>query len=269
MIGHIIYNYSHLDDARIQQELSKALYTKAFGGVHLVHAYNGKKEFGYEPYLEDKFIKIKNRGHYKGAADLISAGIRYLDSAKIKGLKYVLVTAADTWAIDTRFLKKVIREMERDGKVLAASSWGHAGPTDKPTGFSTDFFILDLDWNRQAKIWPLNYDKFVEKFSDILALFYAQPTVEHAVQYAFQKFFMDTYEDNEIWMTRGRSFRRLVEREPVHKNGKRIDDWPQIGLYTSPSPESKQAILKKKKLDIGKYSKKLIQAKSLKYYNRV
>jgi hypothetical protein len=269
MIGHIIYNYQHLDDVRIQQELSKKLYTKVFGGVHLVHAYNGKKEFGYEPYLEDKFIRIKNRGHYKGAVDLINAGIKYLQGAKIKGLKYVLVTAADTWAIDTRFLKKVMKEMELEGKVLAASSWGNAVAPARPTGFSTDFFLFDLEWNHKAKLWPLDYDGFIEKFEDVLAINYTQPTVELAAQYAFQKHFLKTYEDNDVWRTREKMFRRLIEREPIHIDGERISDWPNLGLYTSPDPKTKQAILKKKKLDVGRYTGKLIKAKNLEYYNKI
>jgi len=126
MLGHLIYNYQHLDDARIQQEISKNLYVKAFDKVHLVHAYNGKKEFGYRPHLEDKLIKIKNRGHFKGAADLINAGLKYFTTKKIPGLKYVLVTAADTWLLDVDFLKDLIDQMQREGKVLAASSWGRS-----------------------------------------------------------------------------------------------------------------------------------------------
>jgi len=37
--------------------------------------HNGKKKFGYEPYLEDKFIQIKNNGHFQGAVDLINRGL--------------------------------------------------------------------------------------------------------------------------------------------------------------------------------------------------
>lgn len=48
MLGHLIYNHNQLDDDRIQQEISKKLYADNFGGIHLVHVYNGKKSFGYK-----------------------------------------------------------------------------------------------------------------------------------------------------------------------------------------------------------------------------
>ena len=126
MIGHLIYSYNHLDDVRIQQEISKNLYAKVFGGVHVVHAHNGKKNFGYQKYLEDKLITLQNRGHYQGASDLVNAGLEYFSENRIPKLKYVLVTAADTWILNTELLENIFDEMRKEKKVLAASSWGKA-----------------------------------------------------------------------------------------------------------------------------------------------
>lgn len=270
MLGHLIYNYQHLDDARIQQEISKNLYARMFGDVHLVHAYNGKKEFGYKHYLEDKLITLKNRGHFTGASDLISAGLEYFNSHKISGLKYVLVTAADTWMLDGKFLSRLIEQMEIEGRVLAASSWGRAKYPEKPTGFSTDFFVLDIEWNRKANIFPLDFDDFSHKFLDLFALQYVVPTLEGALQYAVQKYFLTRYADNDSWRMRDRMVRRIVEREPVHlPTGERIEDWPEIGLYTSPEPAAKKKILKKLGFDFGPNMRKLLTAKNTGYYNSV
>ncbi len=272
MIGHLIYNYEHLDDCRIQQEISKSVYAKAFGGVHLVHAYNGKVSFGYQPYLEDKFIKISNRGHFQGASDLINTGLAYFNNARIKGIRYVLVTAADTWLLKINFLKKLIEEMETDHRLLAASSWGISKAPEKMTGFSTDFFIIDIDWNRKAKLFPFDYQKFKNKFADIFYLQYAQPTLEAAVQYQYQKYFADRFDDNDVWHERNRGLRRIVEREPVHKSINplfrgRIPSWPTIGLYTSPEPAEKRRALKRLGFAVGPYSEKLIAGKLDKTYN--
>lgn len=270
MLGHLIYNYQHLDDVRIQQELSKKLYAPLFDGVHLVHAYNGKGEFGYQPYLEDQLLTTTNRGHFRGAVDLINLGLNYFTEQRIPGVRYVLVTAADTWLLNTEFLTQLMSEMERDGKVLAASSWGRAKAPENPSGLSTDFFIIDLEWNREAKIFPLDYDAFYTKYMDMYALLWAMPIVETAVQFNYQKYFLTHYVDNEIRTKRDQMLRRIVEREPVHlPTGERKGDWPEIGLYTSADPRSKQKTLQELHLDLGEYSRKLIQAEDLSYYNRV
>ncbi len=268
MLGHLIYNHQHLDDARIQQEISKSLYPKSFDGVHLVHAYNGKKEFGYKPYLEDKLLTLGNRGHFRGAADLINAGLEYFSKKKIPGLKYVLVTAADTWMLDGKFLSKLVGQMESEGRVLAVSSWGRAKYPERPTGFSTDFFVIDIEWNRKSKLFPVDYDSFAEKFLDIFALQYAMPTLEGAVQFSFQKYILKRFVDNETWTEREKMLRRIIEREPVHlPTGERIGDWPDIGLYTSPEPMEKKKILKKLRYDFGPCSHKLMTAKDTGYFN--
>jgi len=261
-----------MDDCRIQQELSKSVYAKVFGGVHLVHAYNGKPSFGYKKYLEDKLIKIKNRGHFQGASDLINSGLSYFNDHRIKGLRYVLVTAADTWLIKKDFLKNLIDKMQRENKVFAASSWGAAKAPDKMTGFSTDFFIIDIGWNRKSGLFPLDYTGFKKRFANFFYLQYSQPTLEAAVQYAFQKYFADLFMDNDLWRERDRHLRRISEREPVHMSDDpvfmaRRSSWPKIGLYTSPEPTEKRRALKKLGLAVGPYSEKLIAGKLDKNYN--
>lgn len=271
MLGHLVYNHAHLDDARIQQEISKELYAPVFDGTFLVHTYNGPPAFGYHKEREDKLIRRKDLGHFRGAVDLMNAGLAFFAKTRIRGLRYVLVTAADTWMLDVDFLQKVVTEMEHEERVLAASSWGRAKAPEKSSGLSTDFFILDMEWNRESGLFPLDYDAFVERFSDLFALLWSVPTVEGAVQYKFQKYFNDTFEDNERWRNREAALRRIVEREPVHgpPDGQRTDNWPDIGLYTSPTPEAKRQALRRLRYDFGPHSRRLMTSKDLAYYNRV
>ncbi|MFA6160817.1 MAG: hypothetical protein WC766_01420 [Patescibacteria group bacterium] len=267
MFGHLIYSYNHLDDARIQQEISRSLYSTKFNGVKVVHAHNGKASFGYKKYLEDVLIKRRNLGHFEGAADLIDSGMDWFIKNKIKSLRYVMVTAADTWCLNVNWIEGLIKEMEAKGQVVACSSWGHVKAPEKPTGFSTDFFIVDLEWARASKVFPLNYKKFKNSFQDVFLLNWSLPIVEACFQYRYARYFMQVYKDNDVWMNRNKFWRRISEREPVHVNGDRFSDWPKIGLYTSPEPLTKQKALKALKINLGKYSDKLLKAKDLSYYN--
>ena len=261
MIGHLIYNHEHILDCQVQQELSKHLYPKTLGEVFLVHAYNGTKKL-YHPYLEDKFIFLKNRGHFQGAADLINAGLEYFTAHKIPGLRYVLVTASDTWLIKPEVIKKIITRMAKEKRVLAASSWGRGKPNERPIGFSTDFFIIDIEWNRTHKLFPLNYELFIKKTEDLFALLYALPGLEMAVQFYFQKIFTRLYSDNDTWRQRNQALLRLTEREPVHNaKGARRENWPSLGLYTTPLSTEKRIALKKLKIRIGHYADTFIQNK--------
>lgn len=196
--------------------------------------------------------------------------MNFFTKNKIVGLDYVLVTAADTWLLDVNFLQQLIKEMKRGNKILAASSWGRAIYPEKPTGFSLDFFVIDINWNRKSKLFPIDYEKFIKKFEEFFYVQYSQPVLEVCFQYSFQKFFAKKYIDNEIWLQKEKSFRRVVEREPVHdKKGQRQGSWPEIGLYTDPQPQDKKEALVKKKYDFGQFSHKLITAKDLSYYNKV
>ena len=268
MLGHLIYNHEHFDDLRVQQEISKGLYIKEFRGTHIVHAYNGDRNKWPKPYLEDKCLYLKNRGHFAGASDLINAGLDYFTRLRKPEIRYVLVTAADTWMIDIGFLSSLVTDMKKHAKVLAASSWGSAVYPQKPAGFSVDFFVIDIEWNRRAKIFPIDYDGFSRKFSDLFYFLYSIPTVEHAFQYEYQKYFATHFQDNTIWRTRDKSLRRIIEREPVQLGENRQRSWPNIGLYTDPSPAEKREALKKKHYDFGKYSHKLLYSTETDYYNK-
>ena len=264
MLGHLIYTYDRVEDARIQQELSTHLNSQILGGVHIVHTYSGGSTFGYEPYLEAKLIPRKNRGHYRGAVDLINAGLQYFSDSDLD-IRYVLVTAADTWIVQTEFLANLISEMEANEKVLATSSWVSEFPA-APAGFALDFFVIDLQWNRHAQLFPLDYDDFFAKYADILALRYVPPFVEVALQYGYHKHFLKSFEDNDVWTTRDRHFRRIIEREPTHI---RDNDNARMmtGIYHSHDAEKKKALLTEMGLDCGPYCHRLLTANDLSYFS--
>ena len=54
MLGQVIYTYNKIDDARINQELSREILgnSKKLGGVYITHVYNGEKGFAYKKYPE-------------------------------------------------------------------------------------------------------------------------------------------------------------------------------------------------------------------------
>lgn len=276
MIGHIIYTYNKINDARINQELSREVLggSEKFGGVYIVHAYNGNKKFGYEKYLEDELINIKNRGHFQGAVDLINAGIKSI--SKRKDIRYILVTASDTWFIKREFIENLIERMRKEDKYIAVSAWGISKDDSIfKMGFSQDFFILDLEWNRKSKFYPIDYDKYLDKFLDISHAVGGTFLVpERAVSYYWLRYWYGKgYKDNDLGKMAREKILRIAEREPIHSPdwSKRKMEWPELGLYTWHDAELKQKLLKgiKSNISIETDGNKLLQAKELSYFNKI
>lgn len=275
MIGHVIYTYNKIDDARINQELSRGVLggSEKLGGVYIVHVYNGDKKFGYEKYLEDELVKIKNRGHFQGAVDLINAGIKSI--SKRKNIRYVLVTASDTWFIKREFIEDLIEKMQREDKYIATSAWGISKDDSIfKMGFSQDFFILDLEWNKKSKFYPIDYDKYLDKFLDISHAIGGTFLIpERAVGYYWLRYWYGKgYKDNDLGKMAKEKILRIAEREPIHLFdwSKRKMEWSELGLYTWHEADSKQKILKdaKSNIFIGEYGNKLLYAKELSYFNK-
>ena len=112
-IGFLIYTYNRIDDAKINMEIIRDIWTKSklFSDIRIVHAYNGEKEWHPKKYLEDDLIFMKNPGHFQGAAELIDAGIKKFQE-KYKNIDYVIVTAPDTWLIRPEYINKIIINTE-------------------------------------------------------------------------------------------------------------------------------------------------------------
>lgn len=265
MLGHLIYTFDRLDDARIQQEISTSLYSKAFGGVHLVHAYNGEESFGYTPYLENRLIVRQNKGHYRGAVDLINAGLAFFDEADLPEIRYVLVTASDTWVVNVDFLQSLLADMEANGRVIAASSWRTEWPA-QIHGFSLDCFVIDRHWNREAAIFPLDYDAFYEKYADILGLMYIPPIPEAAFQTSYHGHFLARYKDNDVLRQRDLRFRRIAERDPaaIREN---VRGRELTGIWHTHSALEKRELLRNLGLKCGEHSGRLMMSEDYNYFN--
>lgn len=286
MIGHLIYTYNRLDDAKISQEISKNYLSKKLGDIYLIHAYNGESAFGYEKYLEDKLIKIKNKGHFEGACDLINQGIKAAE--KNLDIDYLIITATDTWLINADYIQKVISDMKEKKKVIATCAWDDRGMVESDIyntmnlfkiGFATDFFILDMEWQRENKIFPLKFKSISNKFNEVKVFMTGHLVLlEDALAYTYAKFFIKkhAYDYGEYKRNMINALYHMSEREPIHfrtEQGiwKRKMEWPQLGLYTyhDEDVEKKKIALQSVKELSGENIEKLRQAEDLSYFNKI
>lgn len=278
-IGFLIYTYDRVDDAKVNMELIQNLWqkTKLVDEVKIIHAYNGKKQLYPEKYLEDRLVVIKNSGHFQGAAELIDSGIEAFKK-NYNYLDYIVVLAADTWLIKTDYLLNVLKEMSQNKLYLAASSWGSAENNSIfEKGMSVDFFVVDFKWSLKYKFFPINYQKFYDKYWDLL-LYFADSNLLLLEKLAFAGFLKATFEEKrsnvDIKNFALSKLRRLKEREPVfpEKDSKghfvMKKYWPKMGLVTYHNPRHKQAILKTIPNLKGEHIGKLIKSKNPDYFSK-
>jgi len=260
-LGYLIYTFDRVWDARIQMEIVRSLWEKVFGKIYLIHAYNGKKSWYPEKYLEDKLIRQNNPGHYEGAANLIDAGIRELLKQKFD---WLIVSAADTWLIKPKYIQNKIKKMEADDNVFFACPWGTPTRNNpRELGISADFFILKADWEKKNKMFPARYGSFKKKYLDLARYLGARNISYEKLLFAI---FVsacakeDPMNNNQLRFTVRKRLLLFEERIPIHKDEdwNRFMQWPKIGLYTDHDLKYKKEMLIKKGLNLGKYSKKLI-----------
>jgi hypothetical protein len=286
MIGHLIYTYDRLDDAKILQEISKKYLAKELGDIFLIHAYNGKNSFGYSKYLEDKLITTKNKGHFEGACDLINKGI--IEAEKNLNIDYLIVTAADTWTLNADFIKKVILKMKDSKKVIATCAWDDRGMVEYDKnytmnlfkiGFATDFFILDMKWQRENRLFPLNLMAVSRKFDDIKVFLTGNIVfLEDALAYSYANIFIKKYKnDYKVYKNSMiNALYHITERERIHfldNDGiwKRKMEWPDLGIYTyhDEDVQKKKRVLQSIKEISGENIEKLKNIDDLAYFNKV
>ncbi len=277
-IGFLIYTYNRVDDAKINLEIVRGLWEKSklFSRITIVHAYNGKKAWYPKKYLEDDLVVIKNTGHYQGAAQLIDAGIARFQK-KYPAVDYVIAVSADTWLIKPNYVNKVIAKMHKQELRWATCSWGLPGRNDiADVGSAVDFFIIDLRWAKEYRMFPLNYAEFDKKYSDLFLYNGRKVSLEKLIFARYLRAIYRQYQDNNMLRQTGLAkIFKFTDREPVHKS---VDKdgfwirkmyWPAMGLLTHHDPSFKKAILKKSKLARKtKNINKLLKSNSLAYYNK-
>jgi len=276
-IGFLIYTYNRIDDAKINMEIIRDIWTKSklFSDIKIVHAYNGKKEWYSKKYLEDDLVVMKNPGHFQGAAELIDSGIKKFQE-KYKNIDYIIVIAPDTWLIKPDYISKIITKMKKKELYWATCSWGLPERNDiVDVGSAVDFFIIDSKWAKKNKMFPIDYGGFNKKYSDLFLYKGGNVMLEKLIFARFLKAIYRQYKDNNTLKYTGLSkIFKLTDRESVHthidKDGFWIRKmyWSKIGLLTHHDPKPKKEILKKTGISFkGNNINKLLKNKNLDYYN--
>ncbi len=142
---------------------------------------------------------------------------------------------------------------------------------------STDFFIVNLDWAIQNKLFPMRYYEFWKKYHEIIS--YMKLGGNVSIERLFLARLHDAsfreHNDNVRRKSLAESnILLLKERMPVH-SGKtkqgywiRSFHWPKIGLVTHHEPFEKQIVLRKFRNVDGKNISALKKTKSFQYYNQ-
>lgn len=278
-IGVLIYTHERTDDARINMEIIRSLWQESglFSDIKIVHAFNGQRSWYPAQYQENQLIRLKNPGHFQGAADLIDAGIARLQKSYPK-IRYAVVLAADTWCVKPAYIRKIINTMRTTGKVWATCPWG-LPPRYHTTGvgMAMDFFVVDLHWSLRYRFFPLKYAEFAKRFGTLIA--YLSPWSNVSVEKLARARFADASfrQCNDNVHKKEIAYQQILllnERVPVHTGlttkgyWKRRFFWPQIGLITHHESDKKSSLLRKVRGLHGKSISRLIAAKDLSYYNQ-
>ena len=273
-IAVIIYTYNRVEDAKINMEIIRNVWSKSKKlETKITHCFNGQKSWYPKKYLEDDLIYLKNSGHFLGASELIDAGMNIVNK-KYKKIDYVIVLASDTWLIKPDYLERILAQMESENKYLASCPWGLSKRNDlRDVGTAVDFFILNYEWARKYKMFPLNYGDFFNKYSD---LYFYQGWSVMLEKLMLGRFIQALFRESKINVGLKQhaysKFLNLTDRNPVHshinKDGYWIRPmyWPKMGLLTHHEALPKKQILRKAKITQGKSIQKLLQSKSFDYF---
>lgn len=280
-VGVLLYTYDRVDDAKINEEIIRTVWPRAplLERVPIVHAYNGEEAWWPERYLEDDLRRTENPGHFAGAELLLNTGIEVFGSMYPE-VTHVVVLASDTWCVRPEYIERVVRTMQKDGKYLATCAWGNKTDTDMfRIGMALDFFVADMRFVRQSSFFPIRYQDFVERFSELLMYQDALPYLERVVAMRFKQSILKVSElpsENLLKSVARAHIYEMQEREPIHYRqrhlfkkpvGKRTMHWPAIGLITHHDAEEKRRVLRTYKLSGGAEMQRFLRANDLSYFN--
>jgi hypothetical protein len=273
-VGVLIYTYNRVDDAKVNMEIIRNVWKKkkSLSDVHIIHAFNGEKQWYPKKYFENRLITIKNSWHFQGASDLIDAGMRAFE--KEKHIDYVIVLASDTWLVKPDYVERLIHRMRTGEYHFGTCAWGIPERNQMhDVGVAVDFFIIDLKWANATKMFPLRYGAFQKKYEDLLL--YHGGSSTHLEKLLFARYLQATNrEGGNVGSLRKQAFEkilRLKEREPIHpKKGSwtRTMYWSKMGLLTHHDPVTKKKLLKQLGIKGGKEIEKLLHNKNLSYFNQ-
>lgn len=253
-LGVLIYTYDRIEDAKTNMDIVRKLWQKSetFSDIKIVHAYNGKKEWYPKKHIENDLVRLKNPGHFQGAAELIDAGIKKF-TAKYADLDYVFVLAADTWLVKLSYVENIIRDMKKKELYLSTCAWGLPDRNDIfEVGMAVDLFVVDFAWAKKYKMFPIDYKGFRKRYGDLLLylkgwnLMLEKLLITRYLQAIFRHF----NDNNQLKHCARNKIRLLSDREPVHSH---VDDsgfwirkmhWPKMGLLTDHDFKKKKNLIK-------------------------
>ena len=265
-VGALIATHDRVWDARCCMEIIRSVWQPVLGAVRIVHAFNGDPAWYPAPYLEDTLVRVPPEPtHFRGAASLIDAGLAAFADTH-PDCRYVVVLAADVWALDPVWLRAVVTDLERDGQRLASAEWrisptAHGiGRVQDPAllpanGLATDFFVVDLPWALRWGMIPLRYGEFLDRNADLLNYLQELPFLERHVAGRFlaavRSELAASGPGKDPWGSAGprtaNALLRLMRERAIDPDGRTAPShkghWPAIGLVTSEDAGVKQALL--------------------------
>lgn len=297
-IAVALYTYDRTDDAKINLEIIRGIWEKSnlFNKLFIIHSYNGMDQWYPKTYLEDKLVRITNRGHFSGAADLIESGLNIVVDNH-EDIDYIITLAADTWLLNPKYVSNIVENMDLEKKYVAASCWGNPFENDPmQMGLSTDFFIVNRKWARDYKLFPFRYDEFYKKYFEVLMyekkVIYLERLFSLRFYESAQRYFGKNVSDHVLKDKKDELLYRIEEREPVHNYysdlvyrkeapmfvrlkklfsikspGYRNMYWPLIELLTHHDPVVKQKHLRNHKYPNMEYTKRFVESEDLDYFN--
>jgi hypothetical protein len=261
----VVSTHDRVEYARVNMEIIRATWPELLGRVLLVHAYNGPGKC--EPYLEDLTVQIpRGPSHYTGAAELIDAGSAAI-SSQYPEVQYVVYLASDTWLYRPAALRHIVDDMRARALKIATTPFGVADdahgvsrergdPHLLPgTGFTTDFFVIDLPWAVKFGMLPLDLSGFVDQYGDLLAYFQEIVLLEKHVEgrylSAVRSFLQQTSWPKDGLGSEGlrqaRALLRPIDERPIDPAGRSApphkSHWPELGLTSTEDADLKRAEL--------------------------
>lgn len=283
-IGVVMYTYNRIDDARINMEIIRKVWSKKdlLNDVKIVHSYNGPKDLWPEKYLEDSIVYSDNIGHFAGAAMLMDNGFNAIKN-DFPDTDYVIVLASDTWLVSPDYIENLINKMKSGEKYLSTCIWGSKKNKHLfgEKGFALDFYVYDFKWAVKSELFPIKFLDFRDKFEDLF--FYQNKTVflEKVFKVRYLQAIrrsVDIPSDNILTPIAETYIERMTEREPVHIG--RDEGFlfmkpysirkmynKKMGLITHHRPEEKRDVLNEWDLDLGDHGEKFKRSIDLNYFN--
>lgn len=258
-IWYLIYSYNRIYDAMIQMEIVRNIYEKEFWKIFILHAYNWEKSWYKNKYLEDKLIRIKNPWHYEWASNLIDIWFKHF---KNLDLDYIIVSASDTWFLNTDFIRDTLLEMKNNNKVLFTCPWWTPTRNDfTDVWMATDFFILDLNWEKKFNMFPVNYKSFYNKNIDLLRYLWKWNISYEKLLFSrfINSCFLEIKSEILLKSQVKNKLLNFSERIPIHSNEdwERTMEWKGIGFFTNHNIYEKQNVFENLNLGTWKYSNML------------